>query len=143
ALVTKVKLEGLDREFKEEASEYVQKELRPNSVINLFIYNFANSQNGKYRTQNIRKVGEAPSILDTTLVEISTSQIQKYLVNKGYLNADVKSEIEVRKKKAALTFTVDQGAPFIVNEIDYDIKDPALDSLYQKHKHEFSRIHTG
>jgi hypothetical protein len=99
-LVTKVKLEGIDKKYKEQASEYIQQEIRPNSTINLFLYNLANGQNGHYRTQNIRNVGEAPSLLDSSLVDISSTQIQKYLNTKGFLNAQVKSEIHIRKKKA-------------------------------------------
>lgn len=143
ALVTKVKLNGIDKKFKEQASEYVQQEIRPNSTINLFIYNFANAQNGRYRTQNIRNVGEPPSILDSSLVDISSTQIEKYLNSKGYLNAEVNSIINVRKKKAEVVFDVDQGASFIVRDIDYDIADPTVEDLYQKYKPEFTRIHTG
>lgn len=143
ALVTKVKLNGIDNKFKEEASEYLQMEIRPNSPINLFIYNIANAQNGKYRTQNIRKVGEAPSILDSSLVDISANQIQKYLNNKGFLNAEVKSSITVHKKKASILFNIEQKEPFNIRQINYKIEDPALDSIYQAHKEEFTRIHTG
>lgn len=143
ALVTKVKLVGIDKKYKEEASEYVQEELRPNSIINLFIYNIANNQNGRYRKQKIRKVGEAPSILDSNLVDISTTQIQKYLVSKGFLNAKVNSNLVIHKKKANLIFNIDQGSPFIVKHIDYDIKDPALDSIYQRFRPLFTKVHEG
>lgn len=143
ALVTKVKLIGVDNKFKEEASEYIQEELRPNSIINLFIYNLANGQNGRYRTKKIRKVGEAPSILDSALVDISTTQIQKYLMSKGFLNAKATSSMFVHKKKATVVFDVDQGQPFSVTKINYDIKDPRLESIYQEFKPEFTKIHVG
>lgn len=143
ALVTKVKLKGIDKKYKEQASEYIQKEIRPNSPINLFIYNLANNHNGRYRTQNIRNVGEPPSILDSSLVEISTVQIEKYLKNKGFLNAKVNSHIEIRKKKAKLTFEAEPGSPFIVRKLDYQVDDPAVEALYHKYKPEFSRIHIG
>lgn len=143
ALVTKVKLEGIDKKFKEQAEEYVQKEIRPNSPINLFIYNLANAQNGHYRIQNIRNVGEAPSILDSSLVDISSVQIKKYLNNKGFLNAKVNSAITVHNKKAKIVFKIDQGAPFIIGKLNYDIEDPAIEEIYQKSKPKFTRIHIG
>jgi hypothetical protein len=142
-LVTKVKLKGIDKKYKEQASEYVQKEIRPNSTINLFLYNLANAQNGHYRTQNVRNVGEAPSLLDSSLVDISSTQIQKYLNNKGFLNAQVKSEIHVRKKKAEVIFDIDQGAPFIIKSIKYDIEDDTLENIYKKYKPLFTKIRTG
>lgn len=140
ALVTSVKLNGIDKKFKEEASEYVQKEIRPNSPINLFIYNIANGQRGHYRTDKIRKVGEAPSILDSSLVEISKTQIKKYLNNKGFFNATVESDVTVNRKKAKVTFDIDQGQPFIIEQITYDIYDPAVDSIYSKYRSEFTKI---
>lgn len=140
ALVTKVKLEGVESKYKEEASEYIQKEIRPNALINLFIYNLANSKNGQYRTKGIRKVGEAPSILDSALVDISATQIQRYLEGKGFLNAKVESDIQVNNKKAKIRFIIDQGSSFKVQKLEYAIEDSALDSIYKKHKNEFTKI---
>ncbi len=141
ALVTRVQLNGIDKEYKEEASQYIQQEIRPNSSINLFIYNFANGQNGAYRTDKIRNVGEAPSILDSSLVEISRTQIEKYLNNKGFFHAKVESNITVKKKKAKVSFDITQGKPFIIEEVSTNIDDPTVDSVYNRYKSEFSRIH--
>ena len=143
ALVNKVKLIGIDKKFKEEASEYIQEELRPNSFINLFIYNLANGQKGQYRKRKIRRVGEAPSILDSTLVDISTTQIQKYLLSKGFLEAKATSRMLVHKKKATIFFDIDQGLPFTIKKITYDIEDPNVDSIYQKFNLKLTKLHKG
>lgn len=143
ALVTKVQMHGIDRNLKEEASEYVQQELRPNSFSNLFIYNLANGKKGRYRTQNIRRVGEPPSILDTALVEISTTQIRKFLNNKGYLDAEVKSETKVRRKRARLTFWIDQGESYTVDYKTKSIADPVIDSIYTDFASTFSAVQIG
>src|SRR5690606_40343248 len=65
ALVTKVKIAGIDSQFEEQARAYISSEIRPNSPIDLFIYNIANAKNGRYRSENIRHVGEPPHLLDT------------------------------------------------------------------------------
>ncbi|WP_240768692.1 BamA/TamA family outer membrane protein [Olivibacter sp. XZL3] len=143
ALVTKVKLNGINKEFKEGASEYIQREIRPNSKINLFIYNFANSKNGKYRTDKIRNVGESPSILDSSLVEISRSQIQRFLASKGYFNAAVTSHIFIKRKKAHIHFDVQQGGVFKIRYIEREIADPQVDSLYRQHITHFQTLHPG
>ena len=143
ALITKVKLKGVDNKFEEEASVYIQKEVRPNSSINLFIYNFANSKDGQYRTENIRNVGEAPHLLDSSLIEISRNQIERFFVNKGYFNVNVKDSIAIKKKKAHITFHVDQGDPFFVKTLEYKIADPSIDSLYKSEKLSFTRLHEG
>lgn len=143
ALVTKVKLNGINKQFKDEASEYIQRDIQPNSSINLFIYNFANSKKGKYRTDKIRNVGEAPSILDSSLVEISRNQIQKFLASKGYFNAQVTSGIAVKKKKAQITFNVKQGGPFNVKNIDSEIADPAVEKIYQQYAASHTSLQSG
>src|SRR5690606_25888676 len=79
ALVTKVEIDGIDPEFAEEAKGYIPPALRPNSRINLFIYNLANGHKGRYRITDIRNVGEPPHILDSALVDFSTQQITRYL----------------------------------------------------------------
>lgn len=131
-LVTKVKLDGIEPRFEEAASEYIQKEIRPNSPINLFIYNFANGQDGHYRTSDIRNVGEAPSILDSSLVEISRSQIERFLFTKGYFNATVDDSIAIKKQKAHVVFQVDQGDPFYIENLTTQIEDQRLDSFYHR-----------
>ena len=143
ALVTKVKLNGINKEFKDEASVYIQKDIQPNSSINLFIYNFANSKKGKYRTDKIRNVGEPPSILDSSLVEISRNQIQRFLASKGYFNAEVKSEIYIKRKKARIIFNVRQGAAFKIRNVEEEIADPALGEIYQTYTTHHPSIRSG
>jgi len=140
-LVTKVKLKGIDNAYEEDASQYIQKEIRPNSTINLFIYNFANKQGDHYRVDNIRNVGEAPRLLDSSLIEISRNQIERFLASKGYFNAKVKDSIAIKKQKASITFLVEQGDPFFIRNLEYQIADPALDSLYKQVRPDFSHLH--
>jgi len=99
ALVKRVQIKGVQKEFFEQSLLYVQKDLRPNSRLNLALYNTFNAKNGSYRTDRIRNIGEAPHILDSSLVEISRTQIEKFLESKGYFKAVVKSEVTVKKKR--------------------------------------------
>ncbi len=107
------------------------------------IYNIFNTKNGKYRKTNIRPLGSPPPILDSTLVEISRSQIEKFLKSKGFFNAEVKSEIKVKKKKAKLIFTAKTGEPFMVNKLTNEIPDETVKSLYLNSKNTFSRLREG
>jgi len=142
-LVTRVSLEGIDSRHEENASEYIQKDIRPNSAINLFIYNFANSKNGEYRTDKVRNVGEAPHLLDSSLVEISRTQIQRFLETKGYFNAHVRDSIAIRKKKAHITFLIDQGDPFYIRNFGWQISDTAVERLYSDWAPQLSRLRAG
>ncbi|PWG81885.1 hypothetical protein DDR33_04745 [Pararcticibacter amylolyticus] len=143
ALVKNVKLEGVDKELKEAASLYIQKDIQPNSRFNLALYNMFNTKDGKYRTGRVRNVGEAPHLLDSSLVDISTREIQKFLVYKGYFNARVKSEIEVKNKKAYISFTAEQGPAFNIRNFTYDIPDTSVRALYEKNRAGFTRIRSG
>ena len=71
ALVTKLTITGIDDEFSDQAEDFVALDIRPNSPFNLWVYNTFSKQ-GKL------KLGEAPHLLDSSLVEISRNQIQKF-----------------------------------------------------------------
>ncbi|SOD14733.1 BamA/TamA family outer membrane protein [Pedobacter xixiisoli] len=145
AIVKKVEIDSIDKAYKEAAYLYVQKDIKPieGFGIGVGIYNIFNTKDGKYRKTNIKPLGNPPPILDSTLVEISRAQIEKFLKSKGFFNAEVKSDIQVRKKKAKLTFTAKTGKPFMVNELTNDIADEAVKSLYLSSKDKFSRLHVG
>lgn len=142
-LVTKVDVEGIASEYEEGTEAYIQRDIRPNSVINLFIYNLANAQGGRYRTERIRNVGEPPRLLDSALVDLSVQQISRYLFSKGYFDAEVGSRIDIRKQKAKITFEADPGMAFRINKIDYRIADPAVEDFLFQRFDAFNRIQPG
>ncbi|MBP8067773.1 MAG: hypothetical protein KAY27_04355, partial [Pedobacter sp.] len=145
SIVTKVKIDSIDKQFLEQANNYVQKDIRPSSIIglNVKVYNIFNTKDGKYKTSNIKPLGSPPPILDSALVEISRSQIEKFLKSKGYFNAKVKSEIKIAKKKAELRFVANPGPAFYVNKLTYEIPDEVIKSLYLSNKAQFTHLHEG
>lgn len=145
SIVKKVRIDSIDNAFEEEAYNYIQKDIRPASVIgiNVVIYNIFNTKDGKYKTSNIKPLGTPPPILDSTLVEISRNQIEKFLKSKGYFNAVVKSEITVKNKRAKVVYTARQGQPFTVNKLNFEIADPAVKELYVSRKQEFTHLREG
>ncbi|MES3017032.1 MAG: BamA/TamA family outer membrane protein [Bacteroidota bacterium] len=143
ALVKSVTLDSVSEEFKAKALTFVQNDIRPNSWLNLRLYNFLNTKKGKYRTDRVRAIGEAPHLLDSSLVEISRLQIEKFLATKGFFKAKVKSDIVVENKKAAITFTAEQGPEFKISSIDYEIADSAVAALYQANRNTFTKMHEG
>lgn len=140
-LVRKVGIEGMDPRFKEEAEAYIQRDIRPNSPINLFIYNLANAKDGRYRTERIRNVGEAPRLLDSALVDLSANQINRYLFSKGFFNAEVKQTIRVKNRKADIVFTAVPHEPFTIQNLETEIADTAAAMLYERHVDRFARVY--
>lgn len=143
ALVVRTQIEGLPTDLEEEAVDHIQPSVRPNSRLNLFLYNMVNVQNGRYNTRRIRKIGEAPHILDSSLVELSALQINRYLYNKGYFQARVSPEIQYRGKRASVLFRVNEGKPYHLNSVATNIADPSVAALYLQNKHTFSTLKPG
>ncbi|WP_242691531.1 translocation and assembly module lipoprotein TamL [Desertivirga arenae] len=143
ALVRSSRIKGVDNEFTEEASLYIQQNVRPNSRLNLALYNLLNTKNGKYRTDRIKDIGEAPHILDSTMVEISRNEIEKFLIKKGYFRAKVKAEVEIEKKKAYVTFLATQGPSYKLRNYSYEIADSAVKELYVSKRSSFTQISKG
>jgi outer membrane protein insertion porin family len=136
ALVRKITIKGVDKEFSETAINYVDKEQQPNNWLNLqFYYLFSNK--GK------RDIGEAPRILDSSLVEFSRLQIQKFLQNKGYLKAKIADTIKIKKQKAELIFTADQGPLFKIRNFKDSIADEKVRKLYRDTRKNYSHVNPG
>lgn len=136
-------MEGVDPSLKEDAELYIQTDLRPNSRLSLGLYNFFNTSGGKYKTEKIRNVGEPPHLLDSLLVDISTREIQKFLIYKGFFKAKVSPEVDVKNKRAYITFKVNPGTPFTVGSVSRDIPDGNVNYVYVNKRKEFTRITPG
>jgi outer membrane protein insertion porin family len=145
AIVKKVRIDSVDKAFEEEALNYIQKDIRPISGfgINVLIYNIFNTKDGRYKTSDIKPLGTPPPLLDSTLVEISRTQIEKFLMSKGYFKARVKSTIEIKKKRAKVSFKAEQGPSFSINKISYDIPDTLVKNYYLDNKHLFTHFKEG
>ena len=142
-LVKKVKLEGVDNQFLETALTFVQSDIRPNSRQNLALYNIFNTRKGKYRTDRIKAIGEAPHVLDSSLMEISRVQIEKFLASKGYFNAKVKSDLKIKKQNAEIIFTAEIGSEYKIKKISFEIEDSTVYALYLANRNKFSRLQEG
>ncbi|MFD2873993.1 BamA/TamA family outer membrane protein [Mucilaginibacter ximonensis] len=135
-LVRKVTIKGMDKEFVEQALNYVDKQQQPNNAFNLQLYYWFNKK-GK------RNIGEPPAILDSNLVEFSRLQIEKFIKSKGYLKAKVDDTIQIKKKKAQLLFAVNQGPMFRIRKIQDSIADTKVRLLYRKTRLVFSHLQPG
>ena len=132
SLVTKVEMIGFPAALKEQSFQYVSNEIRPNSALNLTIYNIFNTEKGSYKTEKIRSVGEPPRLLDSSLVELSALQIQRFLQTKGYFRAKVIPSISVRKKRAKINFLASPDSLFHIGNITTAVDNPYIAEIYEK-----------
>ena len=96
----------------------------------LFLYNLSGPDEQKKFNQWLRKIGEAPVILDTAEVKNSTRQISNFVESRGYFQAVVDDSIEYRKKsRARVYYEVWTGKPFRIRRITYVVKDSSVRDL--------------
>ena len=84
--------------------------------------------------RGMRKVGEAPVILDTALTEKSREQLEIYAQEKGYFHATVTDSIYLKKKKAKVVYTIHPQSPYIIRNISYASSDEGLQQILNEER---------
>ena len=80
--------------------------------------------------QWVRKnFGEEPVLLDSAATAYSCQQIRQYLLNNGYFESDVRSDIRTHGKRAAVHYSIMAGNPYLLNELYFRISDPEIARL--------------
>lgn len=96
--------------------------------MQLAIYNLSGKDSTKWFNRWIRRVGSPPVIYDSTLTMASVNQLQRALINKGFLKNEVTSDVKLlpEKKKAQVTYNVTLNEPYTIRSIKYDIPSDSL-----------------
>lgn len=93
--------------------------------------------------QFLKRVGEAPVIIDTVKAQKSANRLNNYYFNNGYFKAKTTYAIDtVGAKKAKVKYKIALSDPFILDTITQSISSKDLDSLYDEAK-ENSFIRSG
>jgi len=80
----------------------------------------------------LKKIGEAPSVLDTTKTRRTLERLSAYYGSKGYFNNNTTYEIDtLKKQRAAVGYKVDLGKPFIIDTLSKKIASSDIDSIYR------------
>ncbi|WP_111635601.1 translocation and assembly module lipoprotein TamL [Pedobacter cryoconitis] len=139
SIVKVIEIDSIPSRYNEEAQNYIQKDIRPASRlgINVGLYNIF------YTLFKTKSVGKKAPVLDSTLVEISRGQIEKYLMSKGYFMAKVKSVIKVKNQRAQVDFIATPGPAFFIGKVTTTIPDTAVRKLYKEDKSFNSHLHEG
>ncbi|MDD4516013.1 BamA/TamA family outer membrane protein [Massilibacteroides sp.] len=96
----------------------------------LYVYNWSGRNEKKWINKQLRRIGEAPVILDTMLVEQSVDELTRYLTNKGYLHAEITSSIDTsRYKKAVVTYQIKAHEPHLITDYTMNLGDEQIDSI--------------
>lgn len=136
-LLDKVHIKTDNAEFKSpDLQQYVRQ--RPNYKMfalnksQLQIYSLSGRDSTKWLNKLVRRLGEPPVILDSTLIYKTETELSKLFVNKGYVHVDVGSEILRKGKKAEVVYTIKTNEPYRIRSFSGIIQDTAVYStLYE------------
>ena len=84
----------------------------------------------------LKRVGEAPAIIDTTKTRKSAERLQAYYGSKGYFNNTASYTIlpKKKRKRAEIDYNVILGKPYSVDSLSTRILSSDIDSLYLDNK---------
>lgn len=139
-LLDKVRINILDKENekninKQELTNYLRQtenhKVLGGFKMQLAIYNMSGKDSTKWLNKWIRRVGAPPVIYDSTLTTASEHQLQRALINKGFLKSSVTSQVTTnpKKKKAQVDYNITLNQPYLIRSINYDIANDSLRSL--------------
>ena len=134
-LLDKVEIESDNKAFKSsELRDYLHQ--RPNFKVfglmkwQLYVYNWSGRNDKRWVNKQLRRMGEPPVIMDTTLIAQSEAELERFLVNKGYINAEVTHSIDTsRVKKAIVTYYVSPKEPYRIRNYRMSLYDKTIDSI--------------
>ncbi len=139
-LLDKVKINILDKENekeinKKELTNYLRQtenhKVLGGFKMQLAIYNISGKDSSNWFNKWIRRVGAPPVIYDSTLTMASEKQLNRALINKGFLKSEVTSEVKTnpKKKKAQVDYNIRLNQPYRIRSIKYDIPNDSLREL--------------
>ena len=121
---------------------------KPNAKIlgvlkfNLLLYNFAPKNRNGWIARLFRKIGEPPVVFkENTLVQ-SEKEIERYMFNKGFVNAEIESFVEKkeRRRKANVTYKITCNTPYKIAESLNEIQDTLIAEFVQEDSAKMLRV---
>lgn len=95
----------------------------------LYVYDWS-SDRGRWSDRLLRRMGEAPVIMDTSLIALSRDELRRYMVNKGFVQAAVDYAIDTsRSRRATVRYRIRSGAPYLIASYRLEPGDDRMDSL--------------
>lgn len=94
----------------------------------LGIYNLSGRDDSKGINRWLRRIGEAPVLFDSTLIQRSVEQMELFMHNQGYFLTAVKdTATHSSSKKVKVTYTINPGPRYRLNKIFYQIEDSRVE----------------
>ncbi|MFR9503460.1 MAG: BamA/TamA family outer membrane protein [Rikenellaceae bacterium] len=97
----------------------------------VWAYNLADPDKDNAWNRFKRKVGQAPIYYDSSLTEKGAENLKIYLNSQGYYSSESAFEVDTtkRRSRAIVTYSVEQGAPYIIESHNYIFRDTLIRPL--------------
>ena len=95
----------------------------------LYTYSLSGRDTTRWINRTLRNMGEAPVLYDSLKMQQTLTDLRQQLRNEGFLQADVSAKTKVHGKKIDVTYWLQPGEPYFVNDIYYNIVDPQIEDI--------------
>ena len=105
----------------------------------LGVYNMSGTDTTKWYNRWVRKLGEPPVVYDSALMMASVEQLEKAMVNKGYLHASVTADTIKNddKRKIRVKYHVNADKQYIVDNVNYEFPDSTFRDIVMADSNQF------
>lgn len=135
-LLNKVELEIDDPDInKEEAKSFLRQKENYKILGFIKFYLLMYNLSSKKKTDDwLKRIGEPPVLYDEVLTERSNDQLEQYMNNKGYYQAQIDDDVSFNEKtqKADLKFSIEPGERYRIKDIRYHFSTPELRDIFLK-----------
>lgn len=136
-LVNKVRINVEDNPSidKKEMRNYLRQtpnhEILGGAKFQLAIYNMSGRDSTKWYNRWIRKLGQPPVVYSQQLTDASVQQLQLALINKGYLEAEVKADTlrNDKKRKVEVEYSIYTRQPHYIQSVAYNIPNDTIKDI--------------
>ena len=107
----------------------------------LYVYNWSGRNEKNWLNKQLRRIGEPPEIMDTLFISQSKAEFERYMINKGFLYANVSASIDTSKrKKASVSYTIEANNPFRIQSYTSSVVDTKIDSIFRLQPPKLTRL---
>ncbi|MDR0823513.1 MAG: outer membrane protein assembly factor [Prevotella sp.] len=92
----------------------------------LFLYNLSGEDTTKWINRTFRNAGDPPVLYDSTMLGQTVINLERMMTNKGYLDARVIPQVELKDKKAKIIYDIKGGEPYRINDYNISVKDSVI-----------------
>ena len=122
---------------------------KPNKKItglipfHLWIYTLSNPTKNNWINNYLRKIGEAPVVLEKNLTQKSSLQIKSYFENNGYFASTIADTVIYKNNKAYVNYHIKTGNLYFIKRINYlDTDNSRIKELIQVNT-QHSKLNSG